>query len=338
MDHDPAPYRLVDDDPEPDVAHRMTFVTINEDGSFHAVVDADGTVRLAVGDVRPGEDYLLDTTLRVPLETAAFRYQQVQPFAVEDEAEGLHVYAWVEGSPYDGHRAHADVAHTSLPAEELVERLRAQDEPAAAKAVADAASSYRRQDDESYYRRNLRTLTPAYLRGTTAEEGSGFGGDSQRWRRQRESIVNGLDRDGTFLDIGCANGLLMESVQTWAGERGLRIEPYGVDLAPELVELARTRLPHWAKRIEVGNAIDYLPSDGRRFTFVHALLDCVPDRRRVDLITHCLDHLVEPAGRLLVSLYADRPAARGYLEALGLAVDGKSQHTAWITGVPRPRP
>ena len=48
----------------------------------------------------------------------------------------------------------------------------------------------------------------------------------------------------------------MESIAAWCAERGLTIQPYGIDLAPGLVELARRRLPHWADRIWLGNAID----------------------------------------------------------------------------------
>src|SRR5205823_131548 len=108
------------------------------------------------------------------------------------------------------------------------------------------------------------------------------------------------------------NGLLMESVVAWADHP---VEPYGVDLGPGLVALARTRLPQWADRIEVGNAIDYRP--GRRFTYVHVLLDLVPTARRGDLVRHALDALVEPGGRLLVSHYGADGTAAGYLRALG---------------------
>jgi 2-polyprenyl-3-methyl-5-hydroxy-6-metoxy-1,4-benzoquinol methylase len=73
----------------------------------------------------------------------------------------------------------------------------------------------------------------------------------------RLHITEGVSGDGTFLDVGCANGLLMESVTRWCAERGLRIEPYGLDLAPGLVALARQRLPQWAGRIWAGNAIDW---------------------------------------------------------------------------------
>jgi 2-polyprenyl-3-methyl-5-hydroxy-6-metoxy-1,4-benzoquinol methylase len=155
-------------------------------------------------------------------------------------------------------------------------------------------------------------------------------------------IVDGIDRHGTFLDAGCANGLLMESVREWAAERGHRIEPYGVDLAPGLVALARSRLPHWADRIETGNAIDYRPADRRRFTFVHVLLDLVPVARRGDLLRHALEALVAPGGRLLASHYqgdggTDLTAAE-HVRALGFPVTGESRcrdphsasTTAWL--------
>ena len=124
----------------------------------------------------------------------------------------------------------------------------------------------------------------------------------------------------------------MESIQTWAAERGHIIEPYGVDLSPGLVALARRRLPSWANRIEVGNAINYNP--GRRFTFVHLLLDQVPTARRRDLLTHALDTLVEPAGRLLVSHYVSRSStdhsAAEHLTRLDFPISGTLETTAWI--------
>src|SRR5205823_5635979 len=102
---------------------------------------------------------------------------------------------------------------------------------------------------------------------------------------------------------GCANGLLMESVVTWAAERDLHIEPYGVDISEGLVSLARRRLPQWADRIRSGNALAWVAPDGRRFDFVHTLLDLVPVARRHDMLAHELEAMVAPGGRLLVSHY-----------------------------------
>jgi hypothetical protein len=128
---------------------------------------------------------------------------------------------------------------------------------------------------------------------------------------------------------------------TWCAERGMQVEPYGVDLGPRLVELARQRLPQWADRIWAGNAIDWIPPDGRRFDYVHVLPDCVPAHRRGDLIRHHLARTVRPGGRLLVSEYgADPVRAAQTLRALGFTCSGEStgdartgrppSNTAWI--------
>jgi hypothetical protein len=109
-----------------------------------------------------------------------------------------------------------------------------------------------------------------------------------------------------------------------------------VDLAPGLVALARRRLPAWAGRIELGNALTYRPADGRRFRYVHLLLDLVPKHRRMDLLRHART-LVEPGGRLLVSHYlsegsTDVPVLT-QLRRLGCTPDGadRAGQTAWVS-------
>jgi len=68
------------------------------------------------------------------------------------------------------------------------------------------------------------------------------------------------------------------------------VEPYGLDLSPQLVALARRRLPHWADRIWQGNALYWTPP--RRFDYVRTGLDYVPRNRRADYIEHLLNHVV----------------------------------------------
>jgi SAM-dependent methyltransferase len=197
-------------------------------------------------------------------------------------------------------------------------------------AVLDADRSRRTQTRASYFADSVRLTELSYLRGGGGPEtGSGFGAGPEQWRVQRRMVVAGLHRDGDFLDIGCANGLLMESVAAWAAEAGHRIEPYGVDLAPGLVAEARRRLPHWADRIEVGNALDWTPAGGRRFTFVHVLVDCVPPGLFPDVVRHARDRLVAPGGRLLVSVYqpvgGTAPDAPRRLAAAGATVAGSAE-------------
>lgn len=305
-------FTLINGDPPPAEVRTVTFVPFLPDGRC-VLIEGD-VPRLPAGEVRPGEDYLLDTVLRVPLETAGFRYQRVRPFALD----GDHLYAWIEGGPYHGARRHVSAELSYQPAEVAAARLRAADKPVLADAVLAAATSYQTQGEHEFYADTLRTLERGYLRGGTAFEGSGFGGDELAWRRARRHITEPITGDGSFLDVGCANGLLMESVVAWCAEDGRVMEPYGIDLAPRLVELARDRLPRWADRIWEGNAITWRPPHGLRFDYVHVLLDTVPALRRADLIRHHLAHTVRAAtGRLLVSHYSADPAA-GVLSAAGI--------------------
>ncbi|HEY3005482.1 MAG TPA: class I SAM-dependent methyltransferase, partial [Kribbellaceae bacterium] len=272
--------------------------------------------------------WLLDSTLRIGLMTAGFFRQRVRPIALA----GGHLYAFLEGAPYRGRREHVPVDLVELPAEKLAAQLDDGGAPALGRFVRDAAEAFRTQAPDDYHADNLRLIEPAYLRATTAEGGSGSGAGPAEWRARRGTIVDGIVADGTFLDLGCANGHLMDCVRRWAGEHGLSIEPYGVDIGPRLVDLARRRLPHWADRIEVGNALTWKPADGRRFDHVHLLLDFVVPAQRAALLRHALDDLVAPGGRLLVSHYVRGvpPTARDLVRDLGFAVAGGAGDTVWI--------
>ncbi len=115
----------------------------------------------------------------------------------------------------------------------------------------------------------------AYLLGDNPRAQSGFGGDDARWEVARRPIATAIDRDGTFLDIGCASGYLMECLVRWTPHH---IEPYGLDLTPAVADLARRRLPQWADRIFVGNAFTWQPPT--RFDFVRTELEYVPEERQ----------------------------------------------------------
>jgi len=72
---------------------------------------------------------------------------------------------------------------------------------------------------------------------TILREQTGYTGDEAEWRHARSLVADALPRSDRFLDVGCAGGLLMESVQTWCAERGVSIEPYGREIAPEWLAL-----------------------------------------------------------------------------------------------------
>jgi hypothetical protein len=88
-------FRLIGTDPPAGQVRRITFVPFLADGRCVLIEDPGGPA-LPAGEVQDGEDYLLDTVLRVPLQTAGFRYQRFRPFGLD----GDHLYAWIEGGPY----------------------------------------------------------------------------------------------------------------------------------------------------------------------------------------------------------------------------------------------
>jgi hypothetical protein len=163
-------------------------------------------------------------------------------------------------------------------------------------------------DEAGWHQAMAELLRPAYLTAPTPWEQSGKGGDQASWAAARRFIVQALQRDGTFLDCGCANGYLMECVQRWAAEEGLRIEPYGLDIVGEFVDLARARLPHWATRIWQGNVLHWTPP--MRFDVVRVGLEYVPAHRRLQLVGHLLDAVVAEGGRLLIGPYTEEAQPR----------------------------
>jgi SAM-dependent methyltransferase len=159
-------------------------------------------------------------------------------------------------------------------------------------------------------------LSPGQLVALTAED----------WEYSRGIVAEALHRDGSFLDVGCANGLLMESVARWAAARALKIEPYGLDISPELAARARERVPHWAERIVVGNALSYRPA--QRFDFVRTTLDYVPHARRRELVANLLEHVVAPGGRLVLGKMNEELRQRvleDQLDAWGLPISGRAE-------------
>jgi SAM-dependent methyltransferase len=143
---------------------------------------------------------------------------------------------------------------------------------------------------------------------TTAQSGCNSG--EEGWEIGRRPIAAAIHRPGSFLDVGCANGLLMESVVEWAEHR---VEPYGLDFTSGLVDLARARLPRWADRIFLGDALEWEPP--RRFDFVRTELVYAPTKRRPELVDRLLGWL-EPDGRLTVCGYGD--PVRAELRSWGL--------------------
>jgi hypothetical protein len=179
-------------------------------------------------------------------------------------------------------------------------------------------------DQGGWHERWEELIGDLYLSSDDPRAQSGKSGDEVDWRWSREPILDALPAGGcTILDVGCANGLLMESLHTWAAERGLIVEPYGLDISWRLAALARRRLPHWADRIWVGNVADWTPP--RRFDLVATGIDYVTPPRRRALVDRLLREVVTPGGRLVLRPERVVPGVDDLVQqvqALGLQIGG----------------
>ena len=174
-------------------------------------------------------------------------------------------------------------------------------------------------DDAGWHAAMAARLVPAYLGADTPQGGSGHTGTVADWEYSRGIVAEAIHRHGNFLDVGCANGLLMESVARWSG-----VEPYGLDISPEIAALARTRCPQWAERIVVGNALGFVPQ--HRFDFVRTGLEYVPPPRRRELVSWLLAHVVAPGGRLIVGKYNEElDVRRTEAKLAGFAIAGRAE-------------
>ncbi|HEX3223658.1 MAG TPA: hypothetical protein VHR35_13910 [Nocardioides sp.] len=314
---------------------RVSVVCLVEDpdapgGATLVLHEHDGRWVVPSGRREPGEDVWDDSVLRIPLETMGFRRQETHAFALDHDRR--HVVFWVYGGKYAGHRLRTiDVPWWTGALAEGAALLRSQGEGALASLVEAADESRRTMPYERRTADVHRTLVGAYLSSSTPQGGSGFGGSDEEWREARGVLVDALEPGRSpvrFLDHACANGHLAVSMAAWAAELGVELEPYRVDIAPELVSRARGDHPDLASHFFAGDALTWVHPDGARFDVVHVLLDVVPIQRHRELIQHQLDHVVAPGGRVVLSEYGDPPWARS-AEALvtraGFSVTGRTR-------------
>jgi SAM-dependent methyltransferase len=192
-------------------------------------------------------------------------------------------------------------------------------------AAIDQALAEGRIDEDGWHEAMAAVIKPAYLAADNPYAQAGHGGDAVTWEASRGFIAEALHRSGTFLDVGCASGILMESVQRWGAAKSLNIEPYGLDIVPEFVELARSRLPHWADRIVVGNIRTWRPP-GERFDFALLRPLYAPPGRRAAMVGHVLAHVLKPGGRLIVLVGTEEVGLRRVeddITAHGFVVHGR---------------
>jgi SAM-dependent methyltransferase len=197
---------------------------------------------------------------------------------------------------------------------------------------------------EDWYARAAAGFERSYLNASDPWSQSGHFGSAEDWERLRRPLADCVDRDGHFLDIGCANGYLLECLIGWTAERGIALEPWGLDISRPLVELARLRLPLYRDRLFVGSSLAFEPP--RRFDYVRTGLHYAPPSWERKHLQRLRERFLGPGGRLLVVEYrsAESPAEldvdrrlvdRGFpVSAVRTAEDGQGRESVRVAVVP----
>jgi len=154
---------------------------------------------------------------------------------------------------------------------------------------------------EKWFKENVNSLEKDYLKHGDPRKQSGFSGSEYKWTKCRKLIADCVEKNGTFLDIGCAIGYLLQNIIKWKRKEGITIIPYGMDVGKQLIELAKNRLPDYADNYFHGNIFDWEPPF--KFDYVRTELVYVPVEYRKNLIARLLNEFTKPGGKLILCEY-----------------------------------
>ena len=153
-----------------------------------------------------------------------------------------------------------------------------------------------------WYELNNIFFTRMYLSKDNPRGQSGHGGDEYHYIFTHLPIMEAIYKNGTFCDVGCANGHLIEMVHKWGIGIGFELHMYGVDISEGLIELAKRRLPLWKDRFFIGNTFYWKPK--HKFDYIHiGGLGQVPEDDRLKFFEHLMDNYLVDGGRMILGPY-----------------------------------
>jgi len=164
----------------------------------------------------------------------------------------------------------------------------------------DTALANNEINKDEWYEINNTYFTKLYLSTNNPRLQSGHGGNEYHYIFAQLPTIEAIYKNGTFLDVGCANGHLMEMLYKWGTAIGFDLQMFGVDISEELLELAKTRLPQWQDRFFLGNAFLWKPEN--KFDYV---LDCaqIPDDDKSMYYKHLMENYLVEGGRMIIRPY-----------------------------------
>ena len=175
-----------------------------------------------------------------------------------------------------------------------------------------AFENYEISEEELYEIQNV-YFTKCYLAHDNPRGQSGHGGDAFHYMYSHLPIIHAVTKNGTFCDIGCANGHLLEMVHKWVSGIGFDLQMFGVDISEGLIELAQRRLPHWRNNFYVGNSHYWKPE--KKFDYIHTRGELVqlevpsvtPKRKRTFdsrmIFEHFMKNYLVDGGRFIIGPY-----------------------------------
>jgi len=174
-------------------------------------------------------------------------------------------------------------------------------------------------DEQAWFDAMSALVTPAYLAAQTPWAGSGTSGTAKDWEYSRSVVAHAIDRPGSFLDVGCANGYMLECLPRWTT---YALELYGLDISPALLARAKQRMPQMAQNLFVGIVLIW--QSGQRFDYARTNIDYVPAHRRREL----LENLLAQADRVIVGVFNEEIEARPteeLVQSWGYRICGRSE-------------
>ncbi|MDB4984722.1 MAG: hypothetical protein JWM20_901 [Patescibacteria group bacterium] len=147
-------------------------------------------------------------------------------------------------------------------------------------------------------------------------------GTYEQWEGKRKFIAGAINGDGTILDIGCAGGMFLKSLQNWSQ---FELVPYGIDIDESYIEAAKNLFPecpdHFAVRglADAGN----LASAGlpERYDFVY--VSVIYNVKWVEFIKNTLLPMAKK--RLVLGFYAPNK--------FEFESEGWKQERAWLAEI-----
>lgn len=127
----------------------------------------------------------------------------------------------------------------------------------------------------------------------------------QKWEDARRFISLCLDHPGSLLDIGCANGFLIKSLEYWSGQK---IAPFGIDVIAQNIQNAQKLFPEYQNNFQNISYDSFLLTYpvGFPYQFDYLIWSFWDDKhliekREVDfLLEHTKDN-----GKLIITFYPD---------------------------------